>query len=71
MGMSVDQVVIAKTSSGGCVFITIRWKDFICITYGSSDRLKEMMDIEYYRPHQARSEIRLFYGSNTWADSFG
>jgi hypothetical protein len=46
MGMSVDQVVIAMTSSGGCVFITIRWKDFICITYGSSDRLKEMMDID-------------------------
>jgi hypothetical protein len=65
-GMPVDQVVIAKTSSGesrGCAFVTVRWRDFICITYDCSDRLKRMMKIDGIK-------YRLKYGNNIWADAF-
>ena len=65
-GMPVDQVVIAKTSSGesrGCAFVTVRWRDFICITYDCSDRLKQMMKIDGIK-------YRLKYGNNIWADAF-
>ena len=33
----VDQVVIAKTSTGesrGCAFVTTRWRDYVQIEYG-------------------------------------
>lgn len=65
-GMPVDQVVIAKTSSGesrGCAFVTVRWRDFICITYDCSDRLKQMMKFDGIKYH-------LKYGSNIWTDVF-
>jgi hypothetical protein len=48
-GIPVDDVVLAKTSSGesrGCAFVTVRWRDFICITYDCSDCLKQMMMID-------------------------
>ena len=65
-GMPVDQVVIAKTSSGesrGCAFVTVRWRDFICIIYDCSDRLKQMMKIDCIKYH-------LKYGNNIWTDAF-
>ena len=65
-GMPVDQVVVAKTSSGesrGCAFVTVRWRDFICITYDCSDRLKQMMKIDGIKYH-------LKYGSNIWTNAF-
>ena len=65
-GVPVDQVVIAKTSSGesrGCAFVTVRWRDFICITYGCSDRLKQMMKIDGIKYH-------FKYGNNFWANAF-
>ena len=65
-GVPVDQVVIAKTSSGesrGCAFVTVGWKDFICITYDCSDRLKQMMKIDGIKYH-------LKYGNNFWTDAF-
>lgn len=65
-GVPVDQVVIAKTSSGesrGCAFVTVRWRDFICITYDCSDRLKQMMEIDGIK-------YQLKYGNNFWADAF-
>ncbi len=65
-GMPVDQVVIAKTSTGescGCVFVTVRWRDYICITYDCSYRLKQMMKIDGIKYH-------LKYGNNIWTDAF-
>lgn len=65
-GVPVDQVVIAKTASGesrGCAFVTVRWRDFICITYDCSDLLKEMMEIDNIKYH-------LKYSNNLWADAF-
>ncbi len=61
--MLQDQVVFAKTSSGesrGCAFVTVRWRDFICIIYDCSDRLKQMMRIDGIK-------YLLKYGTYIWA----